>query len=329
VSYVERVSFELVVYTRGPNAITTNLFKVKIGPVRWMPLTNLSFDGMRFMQHAVELEVGQDLATFQRLVTEVAGDLWRKANPDRERLPKNFDQLTKLRFSRVEEGSATLPLEAKIDSEEESLFGEQPLPYLEQAVEVIIDAIQSQQQHRELPAIFPRQRISRVVELGQTLGEDESISIGDGEKKIKKKATLNTATRQRFKVYQSSNYEDVLTLYGDVRAVDLDGPTAHLRLPDNTRVVVTFTHDQEATFRRLLRQSVVLQGVAEISKMDGFIRSVRSVTEVSPIEPQEGEDALAVWLRTATVMEAWSTLPSDASVNLDSDLYGEQGEKIP
>jgi hypothetical protein len=312
-------------FGRGLCADATNISTVT--PGRWMPLTDLSFNGMRFLDRSVELGVGQELANFQRLVTDVAGYLWRKENPQRERLPARFEEKTKLRFSRIDDGSTVLPLDAPVDMDEESLFGEQPLPQLDWALKLIVDAISSQQQHRELPPDFPRDCIQRIVDLGETLQDDESISVGDGEKRVRKKATINKATRQRFRDYQTSNYDDVVRLYGEIRAVDLDGPTAQLRMPDDTRIAVTFNEDQEAVFKRHLRQAVALEGIASISKMDGFIRRIRSVTQITPIEAIEGEDPLLAWLKNPDVKKAWSVLPRDAATNLDKYLYGESLEE--
>ncbi len=319
-------TLRIAIYLRGPSDTTTNLREVKSARlVRWTQVTDLAFKGMRFLHHSVLLEVGQELATFQRLVTEVAGDLWRSENPERERLPAHFDEMTKLRFVRVADGSTVLPLEAPVESDADSLFGERPSPHLEYALQLIVDAMRSQEQRNELPPKFPRQRIGRVIELGETLQDDESLTVGNG--RIKKTGTLNKATRQRFRHYLTSYYDDVVKLYGDLRAVDMDGPVAEVKLPDHTRIPVAFTKDQGATFKRFLDQPVALEGVAEISKIDGFIRRIRSVTDVSPIEPLEGEDALLSWLQDPAVIEAWSILPSDASINLDKYLYGEQTDK--
>jgi hypothetical protein len=288
---------------------------------RWTRLTDLSFFGGRFEEPSVLLEVGQELATFQRLVTKLAEDLWYLENPDSKRLPNNFDASTKLRFKAVKDGSTTLPIDAPIENEtEKTLFGERPSPYVEQAIQLLIEAIRSQEHKRELPPRFPRNRIDGVIQLGSTLHDDEGICIGNG--RSQSRATYARATRERFREYHTTYYEDVITLYGEIRAIDKDGHVAQLRLPNKRRVEVRFLDDQQRTFMDALQwSSAVLTGLVEMSKADGFIRRVKSVTELSPVETEADDESLTRWIASRRHDSDWELVPADLSSRLDDYLH--------
>ena len=55
-----------------------------------------TFKGKRFDDHGLDLDVLPDLFAFKQLLVETAKALWRRAHPDRERLPKNFEDRLKL-----------------------------------------------------------------------------------------------------------------------------------------------------------------------------------------------------------------------------------------
>jgi hypothetical protein len=63
------------------------------------------FDGGRYVKPGFPLETAGELATYQKLLIEVAKQVWLEGHPDRERVPKGFEEALELRLTRVERGS--------------------------------------------------------------------------------------------------------------------------------------------------------------------------------------------------------------------------------
>src|SRR3990172_10310185 len=89
-----------------------------------------TFKGGSFDDHGVDLDALPDLLAYKTLLVETAKELWRRKNPDRQRLPKNFEDSLSLKFYEIKAGSAAIPLMREIeisdqisllDSEEDEL----------------------------------------------------------------------------------------------------------------------------------------------------------------------------------------------------------------
>ena len=79
-----------------------------------IPLASLRFDGERFADHALDVDCVGELQAYKRLVMECAKELWRRAHPDYERLPKGFEDKLTLTFTELAPGSAVIPLRRAI-----------------------------------------------------------------------------------------------------------------------------------------------------------------------------------------------------------------------
>ena len=64
------------------------------------------FDGDRFAEHTLPLEVARDLAAYETLVVELAKHLYLKDHPERQRVPKGFAADFHLHLERVDAGCA-------------------------------------------------------------------------------------------------------------------------------------------------------------------------------------------------------------------------------
>ena len=73
-----------------------------------------TFKGGRFNDHGVDVDVLPELIAYKTILVETAKELWRRKNPDRERLPKNFEDSLSLKFYEVKPGSAAIPLVREI-----------------------------------------------------------------------------------------------------------------------------------------------------------------------------------------------------------------------
>src|SRR4030042_739028 len=95
----------------------------------WKEVVRLHFKGDRFRDHALDLLALSELSQFQRLVAETAKSLVRAAPPNRELLPRHFEERTRLCLRQIEEGSAVAPLEVFLEEPDQhrmDLWEEEP-----------------------------------------------------------------------------------------------------------------------------------------------------------------------------------------------------------
>ena len=65
-------------------------------------ITVLKFNGPRFDDHGLDVDVLSEIVAYKRLAQETAKELWRRKHPDRRRL--NFDAEISLKFFQIEPG---------------------------------------------------------------------------------------------------------------------------------------------------------------------------------------------------------------------------------
>ena len=91
-------------------------------PGKWKEVVRLTFKGERFRDHAFDLQALSELSQFQKMVAETAKTLWRTANPNRERITSHFEERVRLCLRRIEDGSASAPLEVFIEEKDQRTF---------------------------------------------------------------------------------------------------------------------------------------------------------------------------------------------------------------
>ncbi|MEV4777408.1 hypothetical protein [Microbacterium sp. LWH12-1.2] len=74
-------------------------------------VADLKFSGGRFEGKGYPLDGIDELQKYQRLVVEVAKQIWWAKHPDRLRLPARFDERVRLRLTSIREGSVVPTLE--------------------------------------------------------------------------------------------------------------------------------------------------------------------------------------------------------------------------
>jgi len=149
---------------------------------KWKEVVRLTFKGERFRDHALDLLALSELSQFQKMVAETAKTLWRTANPDRERLPHHFEERVRLCLRRIEEGSATAPLEVFMEEQDQTSFLE-PEPFeINEAVNLAHEVFEAIGADAELPEKFPRALLPEYTKWGQTLANDESVEMQVAER---------------------------------------------------------------------------------------------------------------------------------------------------
>jgi hypothetical protein len=292
------------------------------------PIAVLKFNGPRFEDHGLDVDVLSEIAAYKRLLQETAKELWRRKHPDRRRLPKNFDAEISLKFFRIEPGSAGVPLVR-------GAFGPRAprLPFedeLDEAAVLLQFSIQSASRSEGPPRTLPRSIIPLFQEFGKALRSEEFIVIASGTSPSG--ARYDSRVKTHIMSWVSGTYRDPIELTGEVRGTDLDGLKFMLRLTDGRKVPGRFEPNQEQVVLEALNQHAKRRlrviGEGEFSPDDGSLLQIVMIHRVELIEPEAPTmPERPIWERLAAIgaavpVDAWNDVPTDLATNVDRYLYG-------
>ena len=299
------------------------------------PLTELTFQGPRFDDHGLDLDILPELVAYKILLIETAKELWREQNPDRERLPRGFEDSITIKFYELQEGSTTIPLFREVEQRDDEL----PLELddeIDKAIHLIEDGIESQQESRVLPAGFPKNSIQHFEAFGKTLRTNESIGIKSPARGQQVRYSLEI--RDRLIHWHRENYEEQIELVGEVRATDLDGLNLTLRLDNGAKVSGKFDLDWEGDVVNALKGHkecrLRIIGIGEFSGESGELTKIQEIKEISIerlTDSASASDQTPIWEAIVAIGEdipdeELSKLPTDLSKNLDKYIYDEDRE---
>jgi hypothetical protein len=306
----------------------------------------LRFEGPRFTDHGLDVDVLPELIAYKRLLQETAKEIWRRRNPRRRRLPKNFDAGITLKFFELQSGSTAVPLFREVP------IGQAPLPLfdheLDEAAILLKETITAASSQVSAPGQLPSSVIPLFDQLGQTLRADECILVSAGIQSTA--ARYDHRTKEVILTWASQSYSDAVELIGEVRGTDLDGQKFSLRLPDGRKIPGRFQPDQEPLILEALgdhlSRRLQIIGIGQFSPIDGTLEQIVRVNQVDLL-PSEHEvtvkaplgqevesrsvdqltSEVPVWEQIAQLgasipTESWESVPSDFAENIDKYLYG-------
>jgi len=295
-------------------------------------LTTLRFEGPRFEDHGLDLDVLPELIAYKALLIETAKSLWRAQNPDRERLPKGFEANLSIKFYALTPGSTGVPLKRVIPEDRGNLLLLDD--ELDQAADLLENTIECADAGRPLPAELPKNVIPLFDEFGRTMREKEAIGIRSARRNVEVRFTQEL--RDRLGRIAEGDYEDSVDVVGEVRAADLDGFSFALREDDGNKTKGYFAPEQETLFTEALRDHAVRRlrviGVGEFSGATGRLKMIRRVTDLRPVNVDEVKyDASVppIWetlndIAAQVPEKAWDKLPRDGARNCRRYLYGSE-----
>lgn len=296
---------------------------------QWKEVTKLCFKGERFHDHALDLSALSELRQFQKMVAETAKALWRKANPDK-RLPRRFEDRTRLCLRRIEEGSAVAPLEVFIEEPQQGELWEPEPVEINEAIELAYRVFEAVSNDTSLPDEFPKELLPEYSKWGEELLVDEELEFAlPGERATR----VSSRARERLTALVEPPYEDEVNVAGQVLEADVRQRKFQLWLDDRTSVQVMFTEDQEAKVTTGLKDHntvrLSVKGRGEFTPKGALKRiiSVKSLTLVTDEGWVYDENAPAIEDELAELAkeipaQSWAKLPADLTDRLDYYLYG-------
>ncbi len=301
---------------------------------QWKEVAKLHFKGERFRDHALDLIALSELRHFQKMVAETAKALWRKANPDRDRLPRHFEDRTRLCLRRIEEGSAAAPLEVYIEEQEHLELWEPEPVEVKEAIDLAYRVFGAVHEDTSLPDEFPKELLTEYARWGQRLSDDEVLEFAPPGKSA---ARVTARERERLSALAEPPYEDEVDVTGHVLEADVRQRKFQIWLDDQTSVHVSFSEEQEAEVTTALKDHKVvglrIQGRGEFAPQGTLKRiiSLDSLNLVRDEEPAFDTSAPTIEDMVKDIFkdvpdEEWDRLPHDLTDRLDHYLYGEDEE---
>ncbi len=296
---------------------------------RWKEVVRLTFKGERFRDHAFDLQALSELSQFQKMVAETAKTLWRAANPDRERIPSHFEERVRLCLRKIEDGSATAPLEVFIEEQDQTTLWEPEPVEINEAVKLAHEVFEALGSDTPLPERFPRSLLPEYARWGQSLGDDEAVEMKVSEKKP---AYLTLAHRQKLEEFVETPHEDRVAISGEVFEADVKKGRFQLWSGEDTAVTVVFTPEQEDRVTTALKEHktarMFVKGSGEYSPKGKLLRVLQvdelrlTTSETHYDKSARPIEDLLEELAGEIPQEEWDRLPSDLNDHLDHYLYG-------
>lgn len=255
------------------------------------------FDGARFAEHTLPLDVASDLRAYEELVVELAKRLYLKEHPSRQRVPKGFDADFHLHLEKLDPGSSR-PLLSLVSA------GSLLLPgavggYFERSRDLINECIAAEQGH--LPEEFPRELLKYFNRLGRSLKEDEAV---DFSTEAGKAAVLTPERRKHLVLAADREYEREIELNGFVEEADWQKSTFRLRLTDGSKVNVPMPESFHAKMREVgghKRYLITVNGIGAFDEWD----KLRRVLSADSIEVQPNYELNARFDELRELQDGW------------------------
>ncbi len=294
-----------------------------------------TFRGARFEDHGVDLDVLEDLQRYRDLLVEVAKELWRRNNPARERLPRNFEDSLSLRFYEVQPNCATIPLERIIPGEEvNSLFVDENSwveDELDQAAELITSTVDAVGRQQSIPAEFPKRLLGMFESYGKTLRTGEWFEHRPA--RASASVRYDGTVREGLMRAMNASYESFVDITGAVTMARVTRPRMAIQLDDEREIEASFQSEDEEKITTALKQHTVTK-VRVVGRgtfaPEGRLLRINQVDRVDLLPGGElpfDASAKPIWdvfddILADVPREELESLPRDGAQNLDHYLYG-------
>ena len=255
------------------------------------------FDGQRFEDHTLPVEVARDLAAYETLVIELAKHIYLQEHPDRQRVPKGFTADFHLHLEKIDEGSAR-PLLSVVVAGTLGLMGGTNT-YFERSRDLISECIAAPD--GQLPANFPRALLVHFNQIGRSLRSDEALEL---PRAGALPAVLTPERRKRLVLAADRVYEREIELVGSIGEADWEKSSVRLRLANGNQTVVAMPesfHAKAREFGGRPRHQVTLKGVATFDSWD----ALQKVVAVESLEIQRNYELVKRLDELAELKDGW------------------------
>lgn len=294
-----------------------------------------TFQGGRFVDHGIDLDVIEELVRFRNIVVDLAKILWKRNNPDKQRLPRNFEESLALKFYEVLPNCATIPL-ARGDRQDDTQSSSRIEDEFDQAADLLLETIEAAGADRPIPRAFPAELLDRFNDYGKSLRNDEWIEQRRSEKGVAARYDANV----RKKLCESilADYEADVDLVGTVTMARVSSPRMAIELKDGGEVEAVFDPGDEDKITTALKNhaqaKVRVIGAGRFSS-DGQLKRILSIKQLIllPLGKKEYDPSAKSILEeiqeivSRMPQSLIDKLPVDGSARHDYYIYGLENDE--
>lgn len=288
------------------------------------------FKGGRFKDHGLDVDILPELVAYKAILVNVAKELWRRNNPDKGRLPANFEESFSLKFYALEPNCACVPLYRVIDSSGQRSLFDEPDEFL-QSVPLVANAIRAADIDTALPSNFPASALHLFESYGKTLRNDECFEQYVHGDPSPARYTLHTRTQLLGLVDPS--YQDSAEVVGTVTMANVSLPRMTVTRRDGRAIEVVFRPEEEDVVTTALKEHATVQVKVRgrgIFSPNGTLQRIAETTRVELLRAETStviSSAVPIWEVFQGIMhgvpkEQLDLLPHDAASQHDHYLYG-------
>lgn len=245
------------------------------------------YEGDRFNEHRLPLDLIEDLTVFQEMTIEMAKVIYKEKNQGRERIPKDFTKGISFELENIAEGS-TIPKIVLITAMN-GLFPQENLAYFEEAKDRIIEVVQSAADDTNINSHAPDLVLKYFSRFGKKLGEDEFIEFNPyGEKKAK---FTRESRKKIIKASSKANeYNEDVKLRGLISEMDFQKMSFTIDLLNGQRLTSSYDPEYQEilkgalfSFTERIQKKISISSSVRFNKTDNIIK-IESVESISDLE---------------------------------------------
>jgi hypothetical protein len=183
---------------------------------------DVKFTGGRYEQHGLPVSSMPELERYERIIVEVAKELWRTSHSDRQRLPTRFGDQLALRLRAVRDGSVVPVLQrARGGFDLDDVFDQARDRVDAEFAKIVTGAWDD--------VDLPPRAMQALKRFGATLQDGEAFVFRASDPSP---IRYDQSTRRRYLSRESgATVEQVGDLFGVVRALDAEDQTFRFTLP--------------------------------------------------------------------------------------------------
>ena len=286
------------------------------------------FEGARFAEHTLPLDVAKDLAAYETLLVELAKHLYLKEHSERQRVPKGFAADFHLHLERVDDGCAR-PMLALVTAGALALGGGSN-SYFERARELITQCIAAPD--GQLPDDFPRELLAHFNQVGRSLNADERMELPGANGQP---AVLTPERRKKLVLAADTVYERPVELVGTMIETHWEKSSFQLRqkIGQPTVVVVPMSesfHAQARTYGGKQRHQITVKGIGAYDSWE----ILQKVVSVESLEVQPDYQLANRFDELRALKDGWhdgqGVAPNKARLDhVAAKLVGHYPERLP
>jgi hypothetical protein len=190
-------------------------------PAPYSLFADLRFDGERFEHANLPLDVLDNVAAYLEILRELAAEIWREKNPERERLPRSFRQNLSLSLTGVKDGSARAQVARDPFQDSRQLSDDYAIDYLALAQSRFLEVAAAANENRpihDLPQSL--RKPLQVIIGGLGAGEHLELISLSGKDTQRPNVTYSPLTRDRMiSGIRKESHENISGI-GIIRGID-------------------------------------------------------------------------------------------------------------